>query len=130
MNELNFRHEGAVSRPLPTGSVDDAPLGRAGAARIAPLVTQYLNIARRRKWLILGAIAVALALGLGLTLMMTPQYTAKATLNSARELQHRSCPGRGARNQHRRPGILSDPIWHIGIRCLGAAGRDEPESLR
>jgi succinoglycan biosynthesis transport protein ExoP len=85
MNELNFRHEGAVSRSLSTGSADDAPPGRAGAARIAPLVTQYLNVARRRKWLILGAIAVALALGVGLTLMMTPQYTAKATLEIQRE---------------------------------------------
>jgi polysaccharide biosynthesis transport protein len=84
MNELNFRREDvAASQPLPVNGGDDA--GRNGRFRVAPLLTQYLNIARRRKWLILGAIATALALGLVLTLMMTPQYTSRSTVEIQRE---------------------------------------------
>ena len=84
MNEVTFRHDGAVSRGLPAGRADDSAPARGGA-RIAPMVTQYLNIARRRKWLVLGAVVVALALGLGVTMIMTPQYTARATIEIQRE---------------------------------------------
>lgn len=49
------------------------------------LVVRYLRIAQRRKWLILGAVAVSAILGLLLTLLMTPLYTAEATLEIQRE---------------------------------------------
>ena len=45
-----------------------------------PLLTRYLNIANRSKWLILGAVAAALILGLLITLLTTPLYTATTRL--------------------------------------------------
>jgi len=51
----------------------------------ASLVVGYLRIAQRRKWLILGAVAVSAILGLLLTLLMTPLYTSEATLEIQRE---------------------------------------------
>ena len=67
MNDINFRHRGGIARPAPADrpSADDAgpPAGRS--ARRVLIVTQYLrNIARRRKWVILGAVAGALPIGL------------------------------------------------------------------
>jgi len=84
MNEMKFRPEPAGGRPLPAGGAEEGGQRRTGLG-VAPLVTQYLNIARRRKWLILGSIAVALALSLVLTLMMTPQYTSRSTVEIQRE---------------------------------------------
>jgi capsular exopolysaccharide synthesis family protein len=44
-----------------------------------------LGIAKRRKWLLLGSIVVAAIFGLVASLLMTPQYTATATLEIGRE---------------------------------------------
>lgn len=50
-----------------------------------PLVRQYLRIALRWKFVILGAVAACMAIGLILTLLTTPKYTATATVEIARE---------------------------------------------
>ncbi|MEO8137449.1 MAG: polysaccharide biosynthesis tyrosine autokinase, partial [Betaproteobacteria bacterium] len=84
MSANNFRPERASDQSSSIDGGDDSGR-RRGGVRVAPMVTQYLNIARRRKWLILGSVAVALALGLVLTLLMTPQYTARSTVEIQRE---------------------------------------------
>jgi len=76
---------------LPSLSVRDAAtFGRDAEAHggAMPIITRYLSIARRRKWYIAGAIAVALLLGLVITLLMTPKYTAFATLEIQRETRN------------------------------------------
>jgi polysaccharide biosynthesis transport protein len=55
------------------------------SASMRPLLTQALTIIRRRKWVLIGAVAGAVLIGLIITLLMTPQYTAKGTLEIQRE---------------------------------------------
>jgi len=50
-----------------------------------PLINQYLRIALRWKYVILGAIAACMIFGLVITLLMTPKYTATATIEISRE---------------------------------------------
>ena len=50
-----------------------------------PLIRQYLQIALRWKWLIIGAVAACVVLGIIITLLMTPQYTATSTIEISRE---------------------------------------------
>lgn len=50
-----------------------------------PFILRYLNIAKRRKWLLIGCVVVAALVGLLVTFLMTPQYTAAATLEIKRE---------------------------------------------
>ncbi|WP_256731318.1 polysaccharide biosynthesis tyrosine autokinase [Sphingomonas sp. dw_22] len=54
------------------------------AARI-PIVRQYLHIALRWKYVIIGITVACVILGLIVTLLMTPKYTATATVEIARE---------------------------------------------
>lgn len=49
------------------------------------VLQQYLRIARRWRWVILGTVALCILLGLIITLLMTPQYTTKATIEISRE---------------------------------------------
>jgi capsular exopolysaccharide synthesis family protein len=49
------------------------------------VASQYLAIALRWKWLILGCVAGALLLGVLVTLLATPQYTATTRLEISRE---------------------------------------------
>lgn len=50
-----------------------------------PLIRQYLQIALRWKWLIIGAVAACVVLGIIITLLMTPQFTATSTIEISRE---------------------------------------------
>jgi capsular exopolysaccharide synthesis family protein len=50
-----------------------------------PLLRQYWRMIVRRRYVIGGAVVVALLAGLLITLLMTPQYTAVATIEIARE---------------------------------------------
>lgn len=52
---------------------------------VTPLLLQYLQIVRRWSWVIAAILAAFLVLGLVVTLLMTPQYTAKARLEIARD---------------------------------------------
>jgi capsular exopolysaccharide synthesis family protein len=58
---------------------------RAADADRLPLIRQYLRIAIRWRYVILGAIAACVLLGLVVTLLMTPQYTATTTIEISRE---------------------------------------------
>lgn len=53
--------------------------------RAPSFLEQYLRIARRWRWVILGAIACSVLLSLIITLLMTPQYTATSTIEISRE---------------------------------------------
>ncbi len=72
----------------PRGGIGSlAPLSStpgAGEDRI-PVIRQYLRVAMRWRFVILGAIALFLVLGLIVTLLMTPKYTAIAQIEIARE---------------------------------------------
>lgn len=59
--------------------------GQPGEGDGPSIVQHYLRIAQRWRWLILGSIAACVALGLVATLLMTPQYTATATIEISRE---------------------------------------------
>lgn len=64
------------------GGTDDlavVPTTRPG------VLEQYLRIAKRWRWVILGVILGALVIGLLVTMLMTPQYTATATIEISRE---------------------------------------------
>ncbi|KQM87975.1 exopolysaccharide biosynthesis protein [Sphingomonas sp. Leaf22] len=50
-----------------------------------PIIRQYLRIALRWRYVILGAVAACVLLGLIVTLLMTPKYTASATVEISRE---------------------------------------------
>src|SRR3546814_1858679 len=85
MNFVNNFSSTIVSERLP-GDVDagvSPPFGRAGVG--IPLLRQYWRIAVRRKWVIAGVIAASFMLGLIITLLMTPLYTATATMEIARQ---------------------------------------------
>lgn len=51
----------------------------------SPLIQQYLRIALRWKYLIIGVTVACVIIGLIITLLMTPKYTATATVEIARE---------------------------------------------
>lgn len=55
------------------------------ASSDVPLVRRYLRMALRWRFVILGAVAACALLGLIVTLLMTPQYTATATIEISRE---------------------------------------------
>ena len=61
------------------------PAVGTGDAERDSLVRQYLRIAKRWRYVILGAIIASLLLGLVATLLMTPQYTAATTIEISRE---------------------------------------------
>lgn len=49
------------------------------------IIEQYLRVAFRWRWVILAAVAAGVLLGLVVTLLMTPQFTAKSTIEISRE---------------------------------------------
>lgn len=59
--------------------------GTTSSGDTMPIIRQYMRIALRWRYVILGAIAVCFILGLIITLLMTPQYTATATIEISRE---------------------------------------------
>lgn len=64
---------------------DDPGAFVAAPPHAVPLVSRYIGIATRWKWLIVGAVAAALLVGILLTLLMTPKYTATTQLEISRE---------------------------------------------
>lgn len=68
------------------GSVDEPGLvTRPADADGMPFIRQYLRIAQRWRWAIIGAIIVCLFIGIIVTLLTTPQYTATSTIEISRE---------------------------------------------
>ena len=58
---------------------------RVGEPERLPLVRQYMRIALRWRYVIIGATAACVLLGLIVTLLMTPKFTATATVEISRE---------------------------------------------
>ncbi len=69
----------AIPAPLPGGQP-------APGLPVTPIIQQYIQIALRRRWLILGITAAAMLLGIVATLLMTPQYTAKTLIEIQRNV--------------------------------------------
>ena len=67
------------------GTGDAATLSQPIANERPPLIQQYLRIAVRWKYIIIGVTVACVVLGLIITLLMTPKYTATATVEIARE---------------------------------------------
>ncbi|MXP40278.1 polysaccharide biosynthesis tyrosine autokinase [Altererythrobacter soli] len=63
----------------------DRDAGESRPPSQRPWILYYLDIVRRRKWLLVGAVVIAVIIGLVVTLLMTPQYTASSTLEIRRE---------------------------------------------
>ncbi|WP_267350620.1 polysaccharide biosynthesis tyrosine autokinase [Sphingomonas sp. GM_Shp_2] len=61
------------------------PAPRVIVAEEIPIVRRYLRIALRWRYVILGVIAASLLIALIVTLLMTPRYTAAATIEVSRE---------------------------------------------
>ncbi len=72
-----------IANSVPLNSV--APNSASAATNETSMIRQYLRIALRWRYVILGSIAVCFLLGLIITLLMTPQYTATATIEISRE---------------------------------------------
>lgn len=83
-----FGEQGSRQQPgFPDRSAPPVESGWPEGGDDAPLVdlTTYWRLAVKYRWLILGAFIGALALGAAITLLMTPVYTARATLQIDRE---------------------------------------------
>lgn len=78
----------AITNPVPSAKSPDA-LYVAPAALHADegnsFILNYLRIAHRWRWVILGVTLAALIAGLIVTFLMTPQYSTVATIEIARE---------------------------------------------
>ncbi len=78
-----------VQHPNPRGALPGnvAPLPnlREAEADSMPTIRQYLRIALRWRYVIIGATVAGVLLGLIVTLLMTPKYTATATIEISRE---------------------------------------------
>lgn len=72
-----LRHEASVGA-MPS-------VARASDSDRTPLIREYLRIAFRWRYVIIGITGACILLGLIATLMMTPKYTATATIEISRE---------------------------------------------
>lgn len=78
----------SVSTKLPSGNAYASPVAneqRVAAGDGIPLISQYLRIAMRWRYVIIGITAACAIIGLIVTLLMTPQYTATAEIEIQRE---------------------------------------------
>jgi succinoglycan biosynthesis transport protein ExoP len=78
MNEFKFQ-------PATPGVFPDIVIEGDQVRNKRSLVSEYLSIANRRKWLILGTVVAFLIAGLLVTLLMTPLYKTSAILEIQRE---------------------------------------------
>jgi polysaccharide biosynthesis transport protein len=78
MNFINTSPGMGIQSALPqtVGSLDGDSMS---------IIRQYLRVALRWRYVILGAVAACLILGLIITLLMTPKYTATSTIEISRE---------------------------------------------
>lgn len=61
------------------------PADQTTGASEPPIIRQYLRIALRWRYVIIGCVAACLVMGLIITLLMTPQYTGDSTIEISRE---------------------------------------------
>jgi len=76
MNDLAFNR---------VAEVDSRPADSMAILQNQPAILKYLNVLKRRKWLLIGVVAIATIVGLVVTLLMTPMYTAETTIEIKRE---------------------------------------------
>jgi capsular exopolysaccharide synthesis family protein len=69
----------------PTGGLPVQPLLRDAEGDRLPVIRQYLRIAVRWRYVIIGMVVSCVLLGLVATLLMTPKYTGIATIEISRE---------------------------------------------
>jgi polysaccharide biosynthesis transport protein len=76
-----------LSPTLRTGVLPSAAvtLAASTSGETKSIIRQYLRIALRWRYVILGAVVACVILGLIITLLMTPKYTATATIEISRE---------------------------------------------
>lgn len=84
MSDVSFNSANDQSSATMARSWTRQDVGSRDAGAV-PIVTQYLRIAIRWRWLILGSIALAALVGLIFTLLATPQYTATSRIEINRE---------------------------------------------
>jgi capsular exopolysaccharide synthesis family protein len=84
MNLINSRLN--AESPVPAGPA--VSMDQASAAPQRAVILQYLRLAHRWRWVIVGATAACLFVGLLVTLFMTPQYTATSTIEISRDSDH------------------------------------------
>lgn len=78
MNDFKFQ-------PAAPGAFPEVVIEGDQVRNKRSLVSEYLSIANRRKWLILGTVVAFLIAGLLVTLLMTPLYKTSAILEIQRE---------------------------------------------
>lgn len=76
---VSHPNDGAVGFGIVRSEIDQ------GEGARLPLIRQYLRIAIRWRYVMLGAMAAFFLLGLIVTLFMTPKYTAETTIEISRE---------------------------------------------
>ncbi len=117
MDNLSYR---SPMMAYPAGSTvlnEGGPTMESDSMR--PLLTQAITIVRRRKWVLIGAVVTALLVGFVVTLLMTPQYTAKGTLEIQRENAGPSTvPGNDARASIVDPEFYDTQIGLIKAHSL------------
>lgn len=86
-----------------------------------PLIRQYLRIALRWKYVIIGITATCVLLGLIATLLMTPKYTAIATIEIARE----SGQVTGFQGVEREPSALDQEFYQTQYGLLKSRALSE-----
>lgn len=76
----------AINPPNPSNPAVSSNLPMVvPASESMPMIWQLLRIAMRWRYVIIGAVAACFALGLIVTLLMTPRFTATATIEISRE---------------------------------------------
>jgi capsular exopolysaccharide synthesis family protein len=114
MNNLSPRNQMVAYSAMPMD--ESSP----ESASMRPLITQALTIIRRRKWVLIGAVVGSLLIGLIVTLLMTPQYTTKGTLEIQREnaTPTSTVPGADSRAGAMDPEFYDTQIGLLKARSL------------
>jgi succinoglycan biosynthesis transport protein ExoP len=82
---MNIRAKSLDQRRLDDNSGEDAAYNTALGMDKPSILQQYMRIALRWRWVIIGVTVAVMAIGLIVTLLMTPQYTAASTIEILRE---------------------------------------------
>lgn len=87
MNDIQSLREPIRSSASPSDDFAALPVSdeRFSAGSGIPMITQYMRIVLRWKWVILGAVVAALIAGTIITLLTTPLFTATASIEISRE---------------------------------------------
>lgn len=82
-----FEHVPAADIAAFQNRVDDRELAGevVGDKPETPILMTYFQIAWRRRWAIIGSVAICVILGLIITLLMTPQFTARTLIEISRD---------------------------------------------